>query len=182
MNIKRVILPVVVFSGLGAAVIAVSASTNPDITTEKVLDAQNSWGDAIVEIGKTYTSDSNYKGLARVVVNSLYAYDEGTVLFKPTKAVNDQFRGTREEAISYFVTGSVEEDLGFAIQPWSKVRFENSDIIIDSDSALAMGNYYFTDANTGNEAKVEYTFGYIVDEKGNLRINLHHSSFPYNPK
>ena len=30
----------------------------------------------------------------------------------------------------------------------------------------------------GDEVKVEYTFGYIVDSSGNLRINLHHSSMP----
>jgi hypothetical protein len=40
-----------------------------------------------------------------------------------------------------------------------------------------MGNYFFTDLD-GNEAKVEYTFGYkLVD--GVLKIDLHHSSFPF---
>ena len=38
-----------------------------------------------------------------------------------------------------------------------------------------MGNYFFTDQR-GMEAKVEYTFGYIQDEEGRLRIQLHHSS------
>ena len=42
-----------------------------------------------------------------------------------------------------------------------------------------MGNYYFTDTNTGEEVKVDYTFGYRQDEDGKLYINLHHSSFPY---
>ena len=42
-----------------------------------------------------------------------------------------------------------------------------------------MGNYFFTDPS-GNEAKVEFTFGYkLID--GQLKIDLHHSSFPYNP-
>ena len=40
-----------------------------------------------------------------------------------------------------------------------------------------MGNYFFT-APDGTEAKVEYTFGYAVDEAGELRIQLHHSSLP----
>ncbi len=40
-----------------------------------------------------------------------------------------------------------------------------------------MGNYFFTDAE-GSEVKVEYTFGYVQDEVGALRINLHHSSIP----
>ena len=40
-----------------------------------------------------------------------------------------------------------------------------------------MGNYFFTDLD-GNEAKVEFTFGYkLID--GELKIDLHHSSFPF---
>jgi hypothetical protein len=40
-----------------------------------------------------------------------------------------------------------------------------------------MGNYFFTDQG-GLETKVEYTFGYIHDEEGGLKIRLHHSSIP----
>ena len=47
------------------------------------------------------------------------------------------------------------------------------------ESAIAMGNYFFTDPN-GINVKVEYTFLYIRDSKGNLKIKLHHSSFPFN--
>ena len=66
---------------------------------------------------------------------------------------------------------------GFAINPWTKVRFENSNFILDENRAIAMGNYFFTDTS-GEETKVEYTFGYkLID--GNLKIDLHHSSFPY---
>ena len=151
------------------------------IVEREVMEAQKIWGEAIVAIGEAYTEKKNHKALAEEIVDTLYGYDEGVVLFKPTKASEKQFRLTKEEAISYFVTGIVPEDRGFAIQPWSKVRFENADIIINGDSAIAMGNYYFTDANTGKEAKVEFTFGYFKDENGKLRINVHHSSFPYKP-
>ena len=49
--------------------------------------------------------------------------------------------------------------------------------ILEENRAIAMGNYFFTDLN-GNEAKVEYTFGYqLID--GVLKIDVHHSSFPY---
>ena len=151
------------------------------IVEREVMEAQKIWGEAIVAIGEAYTQKKDYKALAEETVNTLYGYDEGVVLFKPTKASEKQFRLTKEEAISYFVTGIVPEDRGFAIQPWSKVRFENADIIINGDSAIAMGNYYFTDASTRKEAKVEFTFGYFKDENGKLRINVHHSSFPYKP-
>ena len=40
-----------------------------------------------------------------------------------------------------------------------------------------MGNYFFTDLDD-NEAKVEYTFGYKLFN-GLVKIDLHHSSFPY---
>ena len=87
---------------------------------------------------------------------------------------------TKSQAQSYFIAGdnrACDEDKGFAIQPWTKVRFENAGIILEEKRAIAMGNYFFTDLD-GNEAKVEYTFGYklVGDE---LKIDLHHSSFPY---
>ncbi len=156
-----------------------NAPTPTRITEKEVTDAQRAWGDAIVSIGKAYQNGDDYKTLGASTVAALYGYDAGTVLFKPTKASQKQFRLTQEEALSYFVTGMVPEDHGFALQPWTKVRFENSGIIIDGESAMAMGNYYFTDANTNKEVKVEFTFGYHKDETGKLRINLHHSSFPY---
>lgn len=102
------------------------------------------------------------------------------MLFKPTKAAADQFRGTKDEALSYFVTGNIAEDKGFALAPYSKVRFENEGMVIDCDSAMAMGNYYFTTTD-GKDIKVEYSFGYVKDEDGELKINLHHSSLPYQP-
>lgn len=151
------------------------------ITEAEVKQAQKVWGDGIVAIGKAYTDKGDYKTVASNHVNSLYAYDTGTVLFKPTKAAEQQFRLNKKDAISYFVTGVVKEDHGFALQPWTKVRFENADIIIDDDSAVAMGNYFFTDANTGKEAKVEYTFGYVRGADDQLLINVHHSAFPYKP-
>ena len=151
------------------------------ITEAEVEEAQKIWAEGIVSIGNAYLNKGDYEGLAAEHVDTLYGYDEGEVLFKPTKAAEDQFRLTEEEALSYFVGGMVEEDTGFALQPWSAVRFDNADIIIDSDSAVAMGNYYFTDAKTGKEVKVEYTFGYVRGADGKLLINVHHSALPYNP-
>lgn len=155
------------------------ATSDSCITRKEIISAQKAWGDGIVFIGKAYTNEENYKALAANLVAQLYGYEESTVLFKPTKASAREFRLTEEEAVSYFVTGVIPEDHGFAIQPWSQVRFENADTILNCDSALTMGNYYFTDANTGEEVKVDYTFGYRQDEDGKLYINLHHSSFPY---
>ena len=130
-------------------------------------------------IANAHKNDGDYVGIASNHVNTLYAYQMGPVLFKPTLAAIDQFRPTFDTALSYFVASNnaCPEDKGFAIKGWTNVRFENSDVIIDGGTALAMGNYYFTDPQ-GAEVKVEYTFGYIEDDQGNLRIQLHHSSMP----
>jgi hypothetical protein len=149
------------------------------ITKEDVLEAQKNWADAIVHVGKTYLEGADYVAVAHDLIDRLYAYDEGTVLFKPTKARSDQFRGTEKEALSYFVKGLIDEDHGFALQPWSKVRFENEDFLLMGDYAIAMGNYFFSDAHTNQEVHVEFTFGYIKGKEGQLLINLHHSSLPY---
>ncbi len=161
MKMKIRLLALVILSlGILSTTYAENAATDNRITREEVIRAQKTWGDAIVSIGKAYTNKGNYKALAANIVDALYGYDEGIVLFKPTKVSKKQFRLTEEGQYLNFVTGIVPEDHGFVIQPWSKVRFENSGIIIDIDSAVAMGNYYFTDANTGKEAKAEFTFGY----------------------
>lgn len=151
------------------------------ITEKDIANAQQKWADCIVKIGNVSTEKGDYKAVAEKCITDLYAYDEGGVLFKPTKAAEKQFRLNKKDALSYFVTGDVSEDHGFALQPWSKVRFEPAGTIIDSDSAITMGNYYFTDAKTGKEVKVEYTFGYKQGKDGRLLINLHHSSLPYTP-
>ena len=158
-----------------------SQVSNNCITEKEVIKAQETWANAIVEIGKAYKKKGDYKTVAANTVDNLYGYDEGKVLFKPTKAAEGQFRLTEEDAVSYFVKGKVAEDKGFALQPWSKVRFENAGVSVSCSDAVAMGNYYFTDANTNKETKVEYTFGYRKSEDGKLLIDLHHSSLPFNP-
>jgi hypothetical protein len=171
MSINRIL-----FLGLMSSVCFVQASA---ITAKEIQKAQKAWGDCIVAIGQEPTKEKSTK-TASECIDKLYAYSKGSdVLFKPTKASDKEFRLNKKEALSYFVTGEIEEDHGFALQPWSKVRFENADEIIDSNSAIAMGNYYFTDAKTNKEVKVDYTFGYIKDKKGHLKINLHHSSLPF---
>jgi hypothetical protein len=158
-----------------------SDADHSHITKDDVLAAQKAWAKAIVAIGDAKQEGKDYKAKAAKVVDTMYAYDEGTVLFKPTKAKADQFRETEDEALSYFVGGSIPEDGGFALQTWSNVRFENHGIILDGHHAMAMGNYFFTDETSGDDVMVEYTFGYIQGENGELLINLHHSSLPYNP-
>jgi len=153
------------------------------ITKEQVINAQSEWGAGVVKIGSLKEDRSACEAFTSDFLDALYAFSEGTVLFKPTKCAIEQFRPEKAQALSYFIAGegrACNEDTGFAIAPWTKVRFENAGMILGEDRATAMGNYFFT-ALDGTEAKVEYTFGYkLINNK--LRIDLHHSSFPYNPQ
>ncbi len=159
-------------------------TTHKAITLEEVTQAQAGWGDGIVEIGKCFEAKGDYKKVAEEHIKKFYDYAEGQVLFKPTLASVEQFRPTFEGALSYFVADNKDfpEDHGFAIKPWSKVRFENHGVIFRTDCAIAMGNYFFTPSKGGDEVKVEYTFVYHKDKNGDLKIILHGSHLPYTPK
>merc|ERR1712176_151729 len=153
-----------------------------DVTRDMVLAAQKEWGDGIVKIAAAKRDGEDYEQAAEDHIRTLYAYGQPPVLFKPTLAAAQQFRSTLEGALSYFVATNnhAPEDTGFAIKGWTAVRFENEEIITAGNTAMAMGNYFFTTPQ-GTETKVEYSFGYVLDDKGKLRINLHHSSLPYDP-
>ena len=152
------------------------------ITKSEVRQAQREWANGIVAIGKAYTDHGNYKKVTKDMINKLYAYNYGqdVVMFKPTKAKVRPFRDNFRSAYSYFIGGDrkYKEDAGFALQPWTKVKFDNDEIYLHANIAIAMGEYYFT-CSSGTVTKVEYTFGYIKTDDGHLKIFLHHSSLPY---
>lgn len=149
-------------------------------TEQEIIKAQDAWGNSIVKIGSLKDDIDAAARAADEHLYTLYAFDLGKVLFKPTKCAQVQFRLDKISALSYFVGGNSDyaEDKGFAINPWTAVRFQNAAIILEENRAIAMGNYWFTDPD-GNETKVEYTFGYKKDAAGNIRIDLHHSSLPF---
>ena len=159
------------------AVAVLAGNAHADISKKMILEAQEEWGKGIVAIGKAKVNGKDYRKVASRHIEKLYDYDSGTVLFKPTKASEDQFRETFSQAHSYFVKGEVKEDGGFAINPWINVRFDNHQMFIDGDVAMVMGNYFFTTVSD-EEVKVEYTFGYRLDGD-QLKIVLHHSSLPF---
>jgi len=165
---------------------APSAAAAP-VTKEEVLAVQSKWSEAIKHISITHKDGGDYIQAAAEAAGELYAYGHSNVLFKPTKAAEYQFRPTAEEAMSYFVGGNVvdggyAEDAGFAInggKGWADCVYDNHQIDLQGGLGIAMGNYDFTDATSGDKVKVEYTFGYKRCEDGKVRIFLHHSSVPY---
>jgi len=152
------------------------------ITKQEIEQVQKEWGDGLIVMGSLAEDSAALEKAVESHLGRLYAFDEGTVLFKPTLAAAAPFRLDKEGARSYFIGGNpaYAEDSGFALKKWNAVRFENADMILEDDRAIAMGTYYFTDG-TGQETKVEYTFGYAKVSGGALKINLHHSSLPYIP-
>ena len=161
------------------------------VTEAEVLEAQKLWGDSIVAISKVYLEKGDFVAAAAEAAGKLYGYGHGNVLFKPTKATAHPFRPGPEDAMSYFVGAEAMksetykgEDAGFAInggRGWNKVVFRNHQVECYGPVAHAMGEYIFTDATSGNDVRVEYTFAYKRCADGKLRICLHHSSVPYSP-
>jgi len=154
------------------------------VTRKQVEIAQQQWADGLVQIGLLKETRPAFEAYAHTFLDELYAFELGPVLFKPTKCTVEPFRPTKSRALSYFIAGDIcecseDKDKGFALEPWKKVRFYNAHLILEENRAIAMGHYYFTD-NQDTEVRVEYTLGY--KRVGNkLKIDLHHSSLPYNP-
>ena len=148
------------------------------MTEQDILKAQNLWSEGIIKMGQISNDRKSLEIYASDFLDRLYNFDD-QVLFKPTKAKDFQFRNNKESAISYFIAGDdreYDEDKGFVLSNWSKITFENSDIILAEESALAMGNYTFENENL--KIKVEFSFGY-KKVNGLVKINLHHSSIPF---
>lgn len=155
--------------------------SGPEITTADIEAAQKMWGDAVVKIG---AAGDKAKTVAEEAAKAAYAFELGAIQFKPTLASVTPFRPDLEGTLSYFVSGNTKyaEDKGFALKPWTKVRFENHTIKMFGNKAIAMGHYFFTAKDTGEETKVEYTKGYVKMKDGRVLLFLQDSSLPYSPK
>ena len=146
-----------------------------------VTATQQKWGNLVIEIGNAFKKNESLENLTSDLLHNIYAFNHCEVLFKPTLAKNNQFRTTKDEFLSYFLGQNkvCDEDSGFAIKGWKSIEFENYKITEQNNQLLAMGNYYFKDSED-KVLKVEYTFGFIKVSNEELKINLHHSSLPYN--
>jgi hypothetical protein len=145
---------------------------------EDIINIQKEWASGIVKMGELSNDRDSLESFTSDFLDKIYDF-QNQVLFKPTKAANEQFRNSKGSAYSYFIAGDdreCQEDNGFALSNWTEILFDNSNIIINEDIAIAMGNYTFK--NEAIKIKVEYSFVYknYGDE---IKIILHHSSLPY---
>lgn len=164
--------------------LALGAAT-AQITDADLDAARESWGSGLVAVATAYDNDGidAAKELATRMIDNLYGYQMGPVLFKPTLASGNQtFRPTREGAISYFVAHDTNYPLdgGFALKGWRSCSWETNESFMKGEVAMWMGWLACTDSN-GDVTQVDKSFGYKKDEEGVLRIIQHHSSLPYQP-
>ena len=145
---------------------------------EDIINIQKEWASGIVRMGELSNDRDSLESFTSDFLDKIYDFDN-QVLFKPTKAANEQFRNTKGSAYSYFIAGDnreCQEDNGFALSNWTEIIFDNSNIIINEDIAIAMGNYTFK--NEASKIKVEYSF--VYKKYGDkIKVILHHSSLPY---
>jgi len=181
-KMKKLILGLTMVFALTTASFAQKVA-NFNITEQMVADAQKAWCGALVQINQTKEQGGDYKKVASDIIDAAYFYQAGPVLFKPTLTTGDQtFRMDKEGALAYFVGGNdkYKGDNGFALKGWAKCESKPRAFTLNGDMALSMGNVHMWNAK-GEETVVDKTWGYKLDEKGGLRIVLHHSSLPYKP-
>jgi hypothetical protein len=170
---------------LASVAMAQTPVLNRAISEAEVLAAQKAWCAALVSISEEGNkSQAAAKALAEKVIDAAYGYQLGSVLFNPTlTSGRETFRLTKDGALSYFVGGNsmYPTDSGFALKGWKKCEIKNAGIVITGNAALTLGNVMMTDS-ANKITTVDKTWGFIKDDKGALRIVLHHSSLPYEPK
>ena len=146
------------------------------ININEVNNFLNSWTSGIIEMGKTFKEGGNTIKAAEKFIDSHYAFDFEDGLFKPTYTKEVIFRNTKDEALSYFVSGDIKEDKGFALKPWGKISLENIITLDESDFTIAMGILNLKPLDSISETKIVFTFILVKNNKDQLRIKVHHSS------
>ena len=146
------------------------------IEKNEVKKFLSSWTKGVIEIGKAHEQQGNFTEEAINFLNHHYAFEEDDVMFKPTFTSIKLFRNNFEEALSYFIAGSFDEDNGFALKPWAKIELdEEPNIRLVDDYAYVMGLLNFYSLKSEDYSKVVFTF-ILKKFSNNLKLILHHSS------
>ena len=148
-----------------------------------LTDAIARWGNELVAISTTYEEEGieQATSIASEMLDRIYGFEFGPILFKPTLSGGDQtFRTTKQGALSYFVGHDPHypADTGFGIKFWREVKLKTSAIMIEDTVAMWMGWVMLTDKER-NIFKVDKSLCFRRTQSGELKIVLHHSSLPY---
>jgi len=145
------------------------------MSSNQIDDFINSWKDGVIEIGRVYLEGGDYEKCAVKFISSHYAFDSEEVLFKPTFTKELIFRNSKDLALSYFITGDIAEDNGFALKPWGKIKLEELNSIEENNFIVAMGTLNLRPVNMEEITKVAFTF-LLINVDGSLKIKAQHSS------
>lgn len=153
------------------------------INETELVKARTAWGDGLIAISKAYDDRGieEARTLASDLLDRLYGFEFGPILFKPTLSGGAQtFRTDKAGTLSYFIghNPAFPQDTGFGLKSWRDVQFEISAVFVEGDVAMWMGWVTFTD-RTGDAVKIDKSFGYKRAADGSLKLVLHHSSLPY---
>ncbi len=141
----------------------------------KINNFLESWIDGIINIGKVYTDKGDFKEIANHFIDSHYAFNNESVLFKPTFTKEVIFRNKKDDALSYFVKGGIQEDNGFALKPWESIDLVEVNSIEEESLTIAMGTFNFKPVDQDATTLVAFTF-LLIKDKDSLKIKVHHSS------
>ena len=153
------------------------------INENELADARVAWGDGMIAISKAYEKSGidDATIVANEMLDQLYGFEFGPVLFKPTLSGGSQtFRSNKESALAYFIGNNPKYplDSGFGIKSWREVKSETSSTFVEDNIAMWMGWVTLIDKK-GAQVKVDKSWGYKKTKNGSLKIVLHHSSLPY---
>ncbi|MEC9415480.1 MAG: phosphoribosyl-AMP cyclohydrolase [Pseudomonadota bacterium] len=150
-------------------------TTFDKISPTDIENFLQSWKDGLIDIGSAYREERNYEETAKKFIERHYAFDDGGILFKPTFTREVIFRHNIDDALSYFVSGKISEDSGFAIKPWEKISASEINILNEDNLCAVMGILNLKPLGSENETKIAFTF-VLAKVKGELKIKIHHSS------
>tara|TARA_B100000886_G_scaffold145685_1_gene99074 strand:- start:57 stop:503 length:447 start_codon:yes stop_codon:yes gene_type:complete len=145
------------------------------VEPNKINNFLNSWISGIIQIGKVFLENKDYKENAKKFIESHYAFDSESVLFKPTFTKEVIFRNSKDMALSYFIGGNIEEDHGFALKPWEKISIDELNILEENKLSIAMGILKLKPVNSDKITSVAFTFVF-TETNSSLKIKVHHSS------
>ena len=141
----------------------------------EVEEFLNSWKDGVIEIGRAYQEGHDYRAKARAFIETHYAFEAGEVLFKPTFTNEVVFRNNPEDALSYFVSGDIAEDPGFALKPWEEIKASEVNLILEDNLCAVMGVLNLKLRNSQTTTRIAFTF-ILVKHNDRFKIKVHHSS------
>ena len=114
------------------------------INENELADARVAWGNGMISISKAYEKSGidDATIVANEMLDQLYGFEFGPVLFKPTLSGGSQtFRSNKEGALSYFIGNNPKYplDSGFGIKSWREVKSETSSTFVEENIAMWMG-------------------------------------------